>query len=227
MPVGNTLRFCPDKEAVEAWSIENERVYAAMYLLRDELMTTEREIFERMSVERKLKLSVHPWHKFPTLESLHLLERRRKQGSAATYKCVGTRIDEVVQAKKMGKPTKFAVQLMHNGEQMLNYASVKYGDTKIDVGHWDNHSTMIASKLPACVQYVFVKSYGDSITGVQFYSHKNHSRMFGWDMGESIILVAPEGKCLGDMKLIGEDKLSKICLKFNVNKKRIYFNNMI
>jgi len=116
------------------------------------------------------------------------------------------------------KPTKFAVQLKATGEQMLSYASVRYGDAKIDVGHWDNDSTMHASPLPSCVQFAFVKSDGDSITGIRFYSREQHSRMFGWDTGASVIIVAPVGKCLGDMKLLGEEKLSKICMKFNVDE---------
>jgi len=218
MSVGNALRFCPDEEAVEAWSIENEREYAAMYLLRDELLTSEREIFERMSVERKLKLSVHPWQKFPTMESLHLLERRRTQGSDTSYKCVGNRNYEIVQVKYGTKPSKIAVQYQPDGERMLNYVSVRYGDERIDVGHWDNNSDRFASTMPDCVQYAFVKSDGESITGLRFYSYEKHTIMFGWDEDDSTILVAPAGKCLGDIKMAGEAKLEMICMKFNADE---------
>ena len=101
---------------------------------------------------------------------------------------------------------------------MISYVSVKHDDASIDVGHWDNASTMVAAKMPTCVQYVFVKSDGSSITGLRFYSQTQHTKMFGWDTAPSYLIVAPEGKCLGDMKTAGEDVLEWICVKFNANE---------
>ena len=152
------------------------------------------------------------------LSELNVLERRRMKGSASGFKCIGQRNKEISQHLTGAKPSKMMVQYMSNGEEMINYARVKYDDVFIDAGHYDNDSQRASTKMPRCVQYVFVKSDGTSVNGLRFYSHTQHTKMFGWDTNDSYLITAPEGKCLGDMKLGGEEILEQICVKFNANE---------
>lgn len=154
----------------------------------------------------------------PALESLPL-ERRRYQGKSTGYSCFGSKGKENAEHATGEPPLKMSLQYSTTEEDVISYAAAVYGDGVIDVGDWDNEAQKKAGKLPACVQFVLVKHTDEKVAGLRFFSQgeKHQSKRFGWDIPSSDLVAAPEGKCLGDIKLSGEDKLERICLKFNAD----------
>jgi len=210
---GGTLRFCPDKESVEAWTIEKEEDYAAMYLSRDELLEQELMTFERITLERKIKLSVHPWKKFPTQEIRDLMERRRIKGKSGKFTCVGSQSGDTERHNEGTRPEKIAVQY----GTVIDHLEIYYPSQSIQVGTEDGGDTY-KKKLPDCVSVVLLKSDGDSISGIELFSHDKTTKLLGKDEEDSYLIVAPSGKCLGDMKIRGDDVVNRICMKFNVDE---------
>merc|ERR1719334_296035 len=187
--VGETIRFCPDEEVVQAWSVEKELVYIAMYLRRDGLLKTESDIFRRMTYEREMKLSVHPWQKFSAEELNSILERRRIKGSSSTMRCRGEKTGTRAKWQKNEKPSKVATQFDDGSEEI--------------------------QRLPDCVQVVFMKFDGTRINGIQFLSQGQETRFFGVDESESFIYIAPSGRCLADTRIRGDDLVDRLCIRFN------------
>jgi len=214
---GEVLRFCPDKEAIEAWTVDNEEAYVAMYHRGDKLLMPERKIFERMDVERTMKISVHPWQKFEFKEVSSLLERRRKQASSTTMRCAGNlpRVGDKKRHYDGDKPTKVGVEFqMNNGENVLSYFEMKYPSGTMR-GGTSGVSTLTKKGLDDCITVVFVKSDDEYINGLNFLSQGKETRLLGSDINDSDVLVAPSGKCLGDMRMRVGDFVNRICFRFN------------
>jgi len=209
---GDTLRFCPDKEAVEAWTVEKEEDYATMYLSRDGLLIPERRTFERMTFEREMKLSVHPWQKFPTQEIRDLMERRRIQGKSSKFRCVGHQSGETQKHTGGTRPEKIAVQY----GTVIDNLEIYYPTQSIEVG--TDGGDELKRKLPDCVSVVFLKSDGVNINGIELMSGDKSTKLLGTDESESYLIVAPSGTCLGDMKIRGDDVVNRICVKFNASE---------
>jgi len=208
---GDNLRFCPDKESVEAWTVEREEDYAAMYLRRDGLLIPELMTLGRMTLERKMRLSVHPWWKFPTQEIRDLIERRRIEGKSDKFTCVGSKSGNIRSHQEGTRPEKIALQY----GTVIDHLEIYYPTRSIQVGTEDGGDTF-EEGLPDCVSIVFLKSDGDSIGGIVFLKHERTN--LGKDDEDSYFIVAPSGKCLGDMKIRGDDVVNRICMKFNVDK---------
>jgi len=214
---GEILRFCPDRETVDVWTVENEEDYAAMYLLRDELLLPERKIFERMTLERTLKLSVHPWQKFRIQEVQQLLEKRRIQGSSTTMRCVGPKTGERSKHYSAGvRPQKVGIQFqLNNGESVISHMEIKYSPGLLEGGDKDDEATTQKKSLPDCVTVVFVKSDEEHINGINFMSQGKETKLLGEDIDESFLFVAPSGYCLGDMRMRYDEFVNRICFRFN------------
>jgi len=216
--VGETLRFCPDKDVVEVWTLEQESIYVAMHLRKDALLKPEREMFRRMTYEREMKLSVHPWQMFSAQEINELRQTRRLKGSETKFKCRGLKEGTKRKKAKGEKPSKVTTEF-ENG--VLNFLKLKYpqGNGIVKTG------TLIASadatedtqRLPDCVQVVFLQSNGrqGQINSLQFLSQGKETRFFGTDENDSYVFIAPSGKCLADTKLRGDAIVNRFCMKFN------------
>jgi len=217
--VGETLRFCPDKEAVEVWTLEQESVYVAMNLRKDALLKPEREMFRRMTYEREMKLSVHPWQMFSAQEINEMRQTRRLKGSETKFKCRGDKTGEKKRKQVDVKPKKMTFRYDHTNS-VFRYLELKYpGKGKIKVGSLVGDE-FGSEKLPDCVQVVFLQADGKKglINSMQFLSQGEETRFFGSDENDSYIFIAPSGKCLADTKLRGDDLVSRVCLKFNVDE---------
>jgi len=210
--VGETIRFCPDKEVVQAWSVEKELVYIAMYLRRDGLLKTESDIFRRMTYEREMKLSVHPWQKFSAEELNSILERRRIKGSSSTMRCRGEKTGTRAKWQKNEKPYKVATQF---DDDKLNYIELQYPSGKMQVGTLIEDGSEKKQGLADCVQVVFMKFDGTRINGIQFLSQGQETRFFGVDENESFIYIAPSGRCLADTRIRGDELIDRLCIRFN------------
>jgi len=207
-----TIRFCPDKEVVEAWSMENELVYAAMYLRKDALLTSEDEIFRRMTYEREMKLSVHPWQKF-SAEELSDIQRRRIKGKTDKFRCVGEKTGTRVKFYNDEKPTKVTTQFTSG--DVLNYIKFNYPSANMVVGTLVDDGSSVTKKLPECVQVVFMMFDGTYINGIQFLSQGSETIFFGADENESLVYIAPTGSCLADTRIRGDELIDRLCIKFN------------
>jgi len=215
--VGGTLRFCPDKEAVEVWTLEQESVYVAMHLRKDALLKPELEMFRRMTYEREMKLSVHPWQMFSAQEIDELRATRRLKGSATKFKCRGGKNGQKKRYRKGEKPLKVTSQFTDN---ILNFMRLKYVTGRIRVGELDGASGIVTKPLPDCVQVVFLQTNGKlgEINSMQFLNQGEETHFFGTDENDSQIFIAPSGQCLADTKIRGDDLVERICVKFNVQE---------
>lgn len=217
---GDLVRFCPDNEVIEAWTVENEEAYVAMYHRGEELLMPERKILERMDVERTMKLSVHPWQRFQFQEVRSLVERRRNQASSVNMRCAGKspRIGTKKTHYVGDKPQKVAIEFeLNNGEQVISHFEMKYPSGKFKGGTPDL-SSAVKKRLPECVTLVFVKSTDENINGINFLSQGRETRLLGSDINESDIYVAPRGKCLGDMRMRYDQFVNRLCFRFNADE---------
>jgi len=211
--VGETQRFCPDKQAVEAWTMEMELVYAAMHSRKDSLLKSEKEMFRRMTYEREMKLSVHPWQKFSAQELSDVHETRRIKGSMSHMSCKGEKTGTRARHYKDEKPEKVTTQFTNDA---LNYIELQYPSAKMKVGTLVDNGTEKKQGLPDCVQVVFVKFDGTRVNGLQFLSQGQETRFFGSDDSESFIYIAPVGHCLADTRIRGDELIDRFCIRFNV-----------
>jgi len=211
--VAGDASFCPDKNAVVAWTVDEEQVYEAAYMLSEGLMNSERKIFELMTLERKMRLSVHPWQKVETQE-IHNLLARRMQARDGKFKCIGERTNERVKHKFGTAPEKVTIQY----GTWINHIEMKFPVETMVGGDETDDGAIISKKLPECVAIALVNKDGDYLTGLQFFGHGKETKFLGEDSGDSFVIVAPQGKCLGDMRLRYGDYLNRICFKFNVDE---------
>jgi len=211
--VGETQRFCPDKQAVEAWTMEMELVYAAMHSRKDSLLKSEKEMFRRMTYEREMKLSVHPWQKFSAQELSDVHETRRIKGSMSHMSCKGEKTGTRARHYKDEKPEKVTTQFTNDA---LNYIELQYPSAKMQVGTLVDNGTEKKQGLADCVQVVFVKFDGTRVNGLQFLSQGQETRFFGSDDSESFIYIAPVGHCLADTRIRGDELIDRFCIRFNV-----------
>lgn len=194
--------------------MEKELVYAGMYLRRDGLLKPESEMFRRMTYEREMKLSVHPWQKFSAQELYDIIqERRRARGSKFTMRCQGKRIGTRAKWYKKEEPTKVTTQF--DSDNLLNYIELQYPSGKMHIGTLTDDGTQRSNGLPACVQVVFMQSDGSHINGLQFLSQGKETQFFGADENESFIYVAPTGHCLADTRIRGDELIDRLCVRFN------------
>jgi len=198
--------------------VDDEENFVAMYHRADELLKSETEIFQHMVFERIMKLSVHPWQKFQFKEVRTLIERRRKQGSAKGVRCMGgaRKIGDISRRYKDGSPSKVSLLFQDkNGESFISYLEMKYTTGKLKGGTPDV-GTSIKKKLPTCTTVVFGKTDNQQhINALQFLSQGKNTPFMGDDVNDSLIFVAPRGKCLGDIRMRYEDFVNRICFRFN------------
>lgn len=220
MVTEDTPKFCPDMEQVEAWTVDDEESYVALHHRADDMLTSELEIFERMSFERMMKLSVHPWQKFQVEKVRSLMERRRKQASATSMRCMGMgpNIGKRTKLFNEGNPKKVSLQFQEeNGEKIISYFELKTSSGKMKGGTPDV-GTSKKKKLPDCTTVVLGREDGEHINALNFISQGKETRLMGDDINDSVVLVAPRGKCLGDMRMRYDEFVNRLCFKFNIDE---------
>lgn len=216
----DTPKFCPDMEQVEAWTVHDEEAYVSLYHRAGDMLTSELEIFERLTLERLMKLSVHPWQKFQFKEIRSLIERRRKQASATTMRCIGSgpKIGDVAKRFDEGAPEKVNILFQDkDGEDIISYFEMTYEGGKLK-GGTSGVGSGKRSPLPDCTTVVFGKTDNRYVNALNFISQGKETRLIGDDINESIILVAPKGKCLGDIRMRSDEFVNRLCFRFNVDE---------
>jgi len=217
MVIGDNQQFCPNMDEVEAWTVDDEKIYTNMYHRADELSIGELEILERMSFERMMKLSVHPWQKFQFKEIRSLMERRRKQASSTSFRCIGSGpgVNERSKHYLGERPTKVTLEFKdEDGEDIISYFEMKYPSGKM-YGGGEDDGTVKKKKVPACTTIVFGKTDNVHVNALNFLSQGKETKLMGEDINESVILVAPSGYCLGDMRMRHGDLVDRLCFRFN------------
>jgi len=220
MVTEDTPKFCPDMEQVEAWTVDDEATYVALHHRADDMLDSELDIFERMSFERMMKLSVHPWQKFQVEKVRSLMERRRKQASATSMRCMGMgpNIGKRTKLFNEGNPKKVSLQFQEeNGEKIISYFELKTSSGKMKGGTPDV-GTSKKKKLPDCTTVVLGREDGEHINALNFISQGKETRLMGDDINDSVVLVAPRGKCLGDMRMRYDEFVNRLCFKFNIDE---------
>merc|ERR1711922_79720 len=148
------------------------------------------------SFERMMKLSVHPWQKFQVEKVRSLMERRRKQASAKSMRCMGMgpSIGKRTKLYNEGNPKKVSLQFQEeNGEKIISYFELKTSSGNMKGGTPDV-GTSKKKKLPDCTTVVLGREDGEHIN-------------------DSVVLVAPRGKCLGDMRMRYDEFVNRLCFR--------------
>jgi len=119
--------------------------------------------------------------------------------------------------RKSERPEKVFLKFdTYEDETVMRYIEMKYPTGKIEVGS-ESDLSVVHHSLPECVQVVFLKTDGTYMNGLQFISQGQETKFFGADEADSHIYIAPSGKCLGDMRIRGDEIIERICFKFNAD----------
>jgi len=220
MVAPDTVRFCPNTEEVEAWTFDDESIYEDMYHNAEE---SELKIFERLTLERMMKLSVHPWQTFQFKDIHAQIERRRKQGSAKKKTCIGEAPNlgrKRTKHKGQLRPQKVAVQFQNvDGQRVMSQVTINYPYNKLRGGEKRPYARTKSVKLPGCTTVVYGKSGNGYLNAIQFLSQGKESKLLGDDINDSRIIVAPQGTCLGNMLIRSSTEfVHRLCFFFNGNE---------
>lgn len=202
-------RFCPDKAAIEAWTVEEELEFEALYPYRKMLEESELMVFQEMTVEREMKLAVHPWQMLLQNKIPDPQDRRRIQGSAYSYRCFGGSGGGWRWYEKRVRPTKLRVR----SGRYIDRLEFTFKDGYQLYGGGNGGGSYYTS-LPSCTTIVLVKS-GRYLDAIQFLSQGYETSYYGGSGGGTYVVAAPQGKCLGDIKMQAGSLVDKICVKFN------------
>jgi len=202
-------KFCPDKTAVQAWSVDEEMEFEALYQHSSTLEESELQSFQEMVVEREMKLAIHPWHMIIQNQIHDPQGRRRIQGSANSYNCFGGNGGGWHWYEKGVRPTHLRVR----SGALIDRLEFTFADGHVlSGGGWGGGDSII--NLPSCITIVYIRS-GSLVDGIQFFGHGSETPYYGGHGGGRHIVVAPQGRCLGDIKMRTGALVDKICLKFN------------
>jgi len=215
--VDGNVSFCPDTEAVETWTVQQELEYEGMHPHREELEVFDLEVFDRLTLEREIKLSVHPWKNLP-VTGYHVPDDRRRfsgtasyrYGSISSFTCFGTHSGWYQSGSHgSGRPTSLYVRYgIYIDALTFYYPRGRYVRGGGHGGRGE-HVTM-----PRCTNVVLVKS-GALIDAVFFIGNGRATRYYGGIGGYPHIVMAPAGRCLGDIQIRYGRFINQICLKFN------------
>jgi len=202
-------KFCPDKTAIEEWTVGEELEFEAMYLYSETLDESEFQILQELAIERKMKLAVHPWQRYLPNEVQETQDRRRIQGSAYSYKCFGGNGGSWRWYEGGIRPT----QLRVRSGRYVDRLEFTFANNWVLSGGGTGGSYYFSS-MPSCTTFVVVKS-GVLVDAIQFLSQGYETGLYGGSGGGTYAIVAPSGRCLGDIKMRTGSLIDQICLKFN------------
>jgi len=202
-------RFCPDKEAIGAWRVEEELEFEALYLRSQMLEESELKIFHQMAFEREMKLAVHPWQMLLQNKIYDPQDRRRIQGSYYSYRCFGGNGGHWRWYERRVRPSRVRVR----SGIYIDRLEFTYRDGRVLSGG-GNGGGSYYSNLPSCTNIVLIKS-GRFVDAIQFLSQGYETSYYGGHGGGTYVVVAPQGRCLGDIKMQTGSLVDRICLKFN------------
>jgi len=202
-------KFCPDKAAIKAWTVQEEMEFEALYEYSQTLEDSELQSFQEMTVEREMKLTVHPWQMILQNQIHDPQDRRRIQGSARNYHCFGGSGGGWRWYERGVRPTKLRVR----SGRLIDRLEFTYANNHVLTGGGSGGGYSV-TYLPSCTTIVLIKS-GSLVDGIQFLSQGYETRYYGGSGGGTKVLVAPRGKCLGDIKMKSGRLVDRICLKFN------------
>jgi len=204
------ILFCPDKAAIKAWTVDQEREFEALYSRSERLDKSELEMFQLLMLEREKRLSILPMQMIRGSPEVSQ-GRRRVQGSHSSYTCFGGTGGHWEWYDQGKRPTRLAVR----SGGLIDRLEITYSDGSVlagggSGGRIDYHD------MPSCTTIVLVKS-GSVIDSIQFLSQGYETDRYGGNGGDTDVVIAPAGRCLGDMKLKVGGLVDRICLKFNGN----------
>jgi len=204
------MLFCPDKAAIKAWTVDQEREFEAIFSRSERLDKSELEMFRLLMLEREKMLSILPMQMVRGSSEVSR-GRRRVQGSHSSYTCFGGNGGywEWYDAGK--RPTRIAVQ----SGSLIDRLEITYSDGSVLAGGGSG-GVLRYHNMPSCTTIVLVK-WGSVIDSIQFLSQGYETDRYGGNGGDTDVVVAPVGKCLGDIKIKVGSLVDRICLKFNGN----------
>jgi len=202
-------KFCPDKTAVQAWSVGEELEFEALYQHSSTLEESELQSFQEMVVEREMKLAIHPWHMILQNQIHDPQGRRRIQGYTHKFRCFGGGGGGWRSYEKGVRP----IHLWVRSGALIDRLEFSYADGgKLSGGGSGGGYSSIS--LPSCISLVYIR-WGALVDGIQFFGDGSQTPYYGGHGGGSNIVVAPPGRCLGDIKMKTGALVDQICLKFN------------
>jgi len=204
------ILFCPDKAAIKAWTVDQEREFEAIFSRSERLDKSELEMFRLLMLEREKRLSILPMQMLRGSSEVPQ-GRRRVQGSHSSYTCVGGTGGHWEWYDKGKRPTRLAVR----SGSLIDRLEITYSDGSVLAGGGyggglDYHN------MPSCTTIVLIKS-GSVIDSIQFLTQGYETDRYGGNGGDTDVVVAPKGRCLGDIRLKVGSLVDRICLKFNGN----------
>jgi len=217
------LSFCPDKTAIRPWTVDEELEFEAVYLISGELEQSELDVFNELTVEREMKLSVNPWHMLLQEEFNVPQDRRRAtlvDGSSTDWSCFGGNGGGAIVGHQSSRPTHLIVRhgnfinrvefsfARHRFSGMFGYEGVRGGGTGGDVTY---------TALPDCITYIFIRA-GRYVDALRFFGDADHTPYLGGYGGADFALFAPSDKCLGGIRIKTGSLVDKICFLFNYSK---------
>lgn len=204
------ILFCPDKAAIEAWTVDQELEFEAIYSRSERLDKSELEMFRLLMLERKSLLSILPMQMLRGSPEVSQ-GRRRVQGSHSSYTCFGGNGGNWVSYTQGKRPRRLEVR----SGSLIDRLVITYSDGRVLAGGGSGGGLRYHN-MPSCTTIVLVKS-GSVIDSIQFLSQGYETDRYGGHGGGTAVLVAPAGKCLGDIKLKAGSMVDRICLRFNGN----------
>jgi len=205
------VSFCPDKTVIKTWTVDEELEYEAVYLISAELEPSELDDFNEITVEREMKLSVHPWHML-LQEEIDVPQDRRRvnsvSGSTSSYSCFGGN---------------GGAWRQHEGSRP-NWVGVRHGslidrlEFKFDgnglMGGGGSGGGYSSTDFPGCIHYIYIRA-GRYVDGIQFSSGSWVSPYYGGHGGGEYALYSPSGTCLRDIKMKTGRLVDQICFRFD------------
>jgi len=202
--------FCPDKAAIQAWTVQEELEFEALYQYSQTLEEeSELQSLQEMAVEREMKLTVHPWQMLLQNQIHDSQDRRRIQGSAYSYRCFGGGGGGWRWYERRVRPTRVRVR----SGSLIDRLEFTFANNHVLYGGGTGGGYSYTS-LPSCTTVVLIKS-AVLVDAIQFLSQGYETPYYGGSGGGTYVLVAPRGKCLGDIKMKTGSLVDQICLKFN------------
>lgn len=201
--------FCPDKALIEQWTVAEELEFEGLFQYIQSFTTAEQDVFERLQVEREIKLSVNPWQMLPN--EIHNSEgRRRIQGSSRGFRCFGGRGGPYgVSYRAAVRPTRVTVR---SGRYIDRLEFTFSNGYRLHGGGRGGRKS--TRSLPHCTTIVLIK-HGRFIDAIQFLSQGYETPYYGGHGGATSVVVAPPGRCLGSITMNTGALIDRICLKFN------------
>lgn len=206
------ISFCPDKTVIKPWTLEEELEFEAVYKISAELEQSELDVFNEMEIEREMRLSVHQWHMLLQEEIVVSQDRRRAAsvvwGSSTDYSCFGGNGGSW-KTYTGSRPT--GVTVRH--DWVISRFEFTFPDNGLlavggDLGGVDSTS------FPDCIDYIYIRA-GKYIDGIRFSGGTYFSSYYGQYGGAEYIVLAPDGRCLGNIKMKTGRLVDMICFQFN------------